>query len=249
MSSVYSAVSGQKAVYDQMQLIANNLANLSTAGFKAERLIFEQALSEVRAPESALSSEIEDPSSMTSRFFTGNAGSYTDFTQGPIEMTGNPYDVALEGKGFFVVSTPEGERYTRAGQFHKNADGLLVSSHGHPVLGDGGEIALPAGEPIIGRDGSVTVAGQFVARLRAVEINPQDLTREAGQLFVLRDGGTVTDAAETRFIGSAVEQSNVNAARELTDMIAAARSFEALQKSRESDGRMSRARQEAFGRS
>jgi len=92
------------------------------------------------------------------------------------------------------------------------------------------------------------VAGASVGKIRVVKIDPSELTREAAQLFKLKDGASVAEAPETRMVSGAVESSNVNATRELTDMIMASRAFDSLQKTRESDSKMSKARAEAFGK-
>jgi len=248
MSSVYTSVSGQDAVFKQMQVIANNLANMSTSGFKAERLKFEQALSSSRPTESSLKKEIAEPSSMQTSFYAKTAGSYTDFTQGAIETTHDPLNVALQGDGLFAVATADGERYTRAGEFKLATDGRLVTPQGFPVQGSGGEIVVSGGTPNILEDGTVMVAGASVGKIRVVKIDPSELTREAAQLFKLKDGASVAEAPETRMVSGAVESSNVNATRELTDMIMASRAFDSLQKTRESDSKMSKARAEAFGK-
>jgi len=248
MSSIYTSVSGQDAVFKQMQVIANNLANMSTSGFKAERLKFEQALSSSRPVEGSLKKEIEAPSSMQTSFYAKASGSYTDFTQGAIETTNDPLNVALQGEGLFAVATSEGERFTRSGEFKVATDGRLVTPQGFPVQGSGGEIVVSGGTARILDDGTVTVDGSPVGKIRVVKVNPLDLTREAAQLFKLKDGGSAVEAPEARMVSGAVEASNVNATRELTDMIMASRAFDSLQKARESNSAMSKARQEAFGK-
>ncbi len=248
MSSVYTSVSGQDAVFKQMQVIANNLANMSTAGFKAERLKFEQALANSRPTESSLRKEIDEPTSMQTSFYVKTSGSYTDFTQGAIERTHDPLNVALQGDGLFAVSTADGERYTRAGEFKVATDGRLVTPQGFPVQGSGGEIVVTGGTPQILEDGTVMVAGTAVGKIRVVKVEASQLTREAAQLFKLKDGASVADAPETKMISGAVEASNVNATRELTDMIMASRAFDSLQKTRDSNSQMGKARAEAFGK-
>jgi flagellar basal-body rod protein FlgF len=249
MSATWTSVSGQEAVFKQMQIIANNLANVSTAGFKSERVIFEKALTDARAPEASLRSEIQEPNPFRSSEYAGLAGSFTDFTQGAIENTGNPLNAAIQGKGFFVVSNAAGEeRFTRAGEFSLDASGRLVTAQGLVVQGDGGELNLSGGSACIQADGSVLVGQVVVGRLRVVNADPQAFEREAAQLFKLKEGESLEEIESVSLVSGAVEQSNVNATRELTDMIMAARTFESIQKARESESRMSRARQEAFGK-
>ncbi len=138
---IYTALSGGIAKSHELDLIANNLANANTAGFKRDTGTFNEYLSELRHPDSvqSLGREIagltsQDGRAVGDKSFVEMDGVYTDFRQGGLQKTGRTLDLALEGKGFFEVLTPQGVRYTRAGSFSIDKDGRLVTSNGHPVL-------------------------------------------------------------------------------------------------------------------
>lgn len=236
---VFTAVSGRDAVFKQMDVIANNLANMNTAGYRAEKVIFEAVMAD---KDSQGSSQLNTDS------FVSISGSYTDLSQGAIEMTNNPYDVAIDGPGLFAVQTPDGTRYTRCGEFSRDSSGRLVTQSGHPVLAGGGEINLGNHKPHIEQNGDVVVNGEVIATLQTYTAEPGDLEREAGQLFKLKDGAAAQPVANVKVQGGALESSNVNAVRELTDMIYASRLFEALEKTEQSSGKMTQARNQIFGR-
>lgn len=245
---MWTAVSGKSAVFKQLQIIANNLANVSTPGFRAERVHFEKEMSQASLLQTSLSKDVENPTALNPDEFVKISGSYTDLSQGSLNRTGNPLDAAISGEGFFVLQTPEGSRYTRAGNFQMDAQGRMVSSEGYPVQGDGGDIVLGAGTVSISEDGTVTQNKNIIGKLQIVKINADDLLRESAQKFRLKDGGTVEAVANPTVEGGAVEESNVNAVHELTEMIFAQRLFEALEKTGDSNSRMTRARNEVFGR-
>jgi len=245
---VWTAVSGKSAIFKQLQIIANNLANVTTAGFRAERISFEKDMSKVSSLQTSLADDIENPSGLSPDEYVKINGSYTDLTQGSINRTGNALDAAIEGEGFFVLQTPEGLRYTRAGNFKLDAQQRIVSSEGYPVQGDGGDITLASGTVSIGQDGTITQNKEVVGKLQVVRIDPQDLLRESAQKFRLKDGASAETIEEPRIEGGAVEESNVNPVRELTEMIFAQRLFEALEKTNDSSSKMTRARNEVFGR-
>ena len=131
-NAVLVGLSRQVALARELDVVANNIANINTTGFKADGSLFEEFLSS--------SARADGPAGRVS--FVRDRGVWHDMSQGPIEHTGNPLDVAVDGKGFLVVQTPRGERYTRNGSMQINATGQLVTSDGYPVLGDGGPITL-----------------------------------------------------------------------------------------------------------
>ncbi len=239
---MYTILSGQLGAFKQLELIANNLANMNTTGFKSENLLFEQALSSQQSLVSAgaMRSDVDQPSTLNANEFVGIRGSFTDLAQGPIEISGNPLDAAIEGKGFFVVSTPEGERYTRAGNFSLDATGRLVTPDGHAVQGSGGDITISGQTVKIEHSGNVTVDGVNAGTLRVVDIAAQDLERDQALRFKLRAGGSVQEVTNAHVMGGAIEGSNVNAVRELTNMIIVSRMYDSFAQARESSSSMSR---------
>ena len=215
------SLSRQIALQRQMDVVANNIANINTTGFKAETMLYEEfVMPAARDMDFALLDQ--------QLSFTQDWATIHDFAPGAIMQTGNPLDVALSGEGFLVVQTPGGERWTRAGALQIDAEGTLVNFDGHPVLGDGGEITFDAGETDITIDatGAISTSAGAKGRLRIVAFeNPQEIAREGNNLF---SGGTPIAAAETSVVQGAIEKSNVNSVGEMTEMIRVQRAYQSL---------------------
>ncbi len=216
-------LSRQIGLQRQMDVVANNLANINTTGFKAEQILFEEydmPVARDRAfayPDQPLA-------------FTQDWATIHDLAPGATVQTGNPLDVAISGEGFFAVETPQGERWTRSGAFQIDANGTLVTVDGHPVLGEGGTITFSPEETdiAIGASGAVSSSAGGKGRLRLVEfINPQALAREGANLF---SGGEPLPAVETRVVQGAIERSNVSGVAEMTEMIRVSRAYESIAK-------------------
>jgi flagellar basal-body rod protein FlgF/flagellar basal-body rod protein FlgG len=157
-SGYYAAFSGLLARTEALDSAASNLANANTTGFRAEREFFRGAIMGPDALNSQLNARIND--------FGILGGNTINQNQGAIEHTGNPLDVAIEGAGFFAVSTLAGTRYTRDGSFQRSRDGRLVTARGEAVLNRAGlPIQLPAGEISVGSDGVISIAGAAVGSL------------------------------------------------------------------------------------
>ena len=146
-------LSRQIALQRELDVVANNIANISTTGFKAEGVVFQEHLMPV-----ASANQFSGTDRKLS--YVQDRATWHDLSQGPIEQTGNPLDVALSGDAFLVVQTPRGERYTRNGALQVNAAGELVTSEGYRVLGDGGPIQLQNGD----RDVSISTDGTLSVR-------------------------------------------------------------------------------------
>jgi flagellar basal-body rod protein FlgF len=203
----------------QQDLVANNLANLSTAGFKRELARFMR----VRGKDGEERLVVE---------------SRTDFTQGVLRTTGNPLDLAVRGDGFLVVETPEGEAYTRAGRLTLSPEGRLVTARGFTVLGTSGPIQIDPteeGSLEIATDGTVSVAGISRGTLRVVRFrNPEALEKVGSGLFrdpQGRAGREEVGTSEVQLIPGQLEGSNVQPLREMVAMIRALRAFEIVEKS------------------
>jgi flagellar basal-body rod protein FlgF len=207
----------------RQEVIANNLANVGTAGFKRDR-VFERELGKAQAatePQAAdwmsgMQSDVE-----------------VDFSPGQLEETGNPLDLAIDGDAFFVVSTADGERYTRDGHMALSPDGVLSTPAGDPLAGTGGEIRLTQGTVAVGLDGSVSVDGLNVGALRLVRFDdPTVLARSDSSLFEIADPvAQPEDTIDSTVRQGFLERSNVGTIDEMVEMIAAMRGFEADQKS------------------
>jgi flagellar basal-body rod protein FlgG len=158
-------------------------------------------------------------------------GVYTDHSQGSLERTGRDLDLAIDGDGFFVVDTPQGEAYTRNGSFTISPEGLLVDSRGNPVLSDAGELYLAGGEVSVSADGEVSVAGEPVGKLRLVDFpKPYQLTKTAGALLSASDQVIPEPAGLATVRQGYLERSNVDVLREMVEMIASYRAFETGQR-------------------
>jgi flagellar basal-body rod protein FlgF len=172
-------LSRQVALGRELDVIANNMANVTTNGFKARQARFREYLMPVASAEAF-------PAPDRRLSYVIDAGTPLDASPGAIERTGNPLDAAIKGDGFFAVQTPAGERYTRNGAFTINAQGQLVTSDGHAVLGDNGPIAFSPQESgaAIAADGTVTTNQGQRGKLRLVRFaDPQTLRNEGANLF------------------------------------------------------------------
>jgi flagellar basal-body rod protein FlgF len=190
----------------RQEVIASNLANATTPGFKAQR---------------AFDSHLKDA-----------IGTYTAFGQGPIEHTQRKLDLAIQGEGFFVIDTPSGERFTRCGSFTLTESGFLATHSGDLVMGTGGPIAISGQDLQISPDGRVIVDGDEAGALRIVYVpDPQALVREGNVYASGLAVHTEADMNRTEVIQGALERSNVSPIDEMVEMISLNRGFEADQKS------------------
>lgn len=223
---IYLAASGFLGQQKRLEIIANNLANANTAGYKADMPVFQIAGPSSATREPGWEGKPSFPAPMATPYVA------TDFSQGPLTQTGNPLHVALVDEGFFEVQTPQGLRYTRKGDFTRTADGTLVTQTGHPVMGEGGPITLTEGEITIDQSGSLFVDENEQGRFRVVVFpDNSHLVKEGDSLFA-PSGETpdALDAEEVEVRQGYLEGSNVNAIREMVLIVEALRSFEDHQK-------------------
>lgn len=215
-------MTGAKHVFMQQAATANNLANASTVGFKAQEHRFRAVpvLSEA----------------MPTRAFTVDASVADVFSEGPVMFTGRNLDVSVQGRGWLAVQLPDGsEAYTRAGSLDVDVTGLLVTKGGQLVLGDGGPINIPPDNSIeIAQDGTVSVVPTFgarnnasaIGRLKLVDPAEADLVRGADGLFRQRDGQAATASANVKVAPGTLEGSNVNVTDAMVNLISLSRQFE-----------------------
>jgi flagellar basal-body rod protein FlgF/flagellar basal-body rod protein FlgG len=215
---MYAALSGMSVKLQDIDRVATDLANVGTSGYKAERAAASAA--ERGQFRRELDSAID----------VMGGDRKLDLRPGLIGSTGRDLDVALEGNGFFVVQTPEGERYTRDGGFIRRGDGVLTTRDGNPVMGQDGEIQIGNGLVKIGEDGTIRVGGAVAGRLKVVSFEaPGDIVRESGARF--RAGATVTPVDSTaRVIGGSLESANVSVVERMATLTSITRAFEGLQK-------------------
>jgi flagellar basal-body rod protein FlgF len=221
-------LSRQTAMMREMSVVANNLANMNTAGYKSQSMLFDQYLMPIASEQS------QDKTLS----FVQDYGQFRNFADGEIQTTGNPLDVAINGEGMLKVQTPQGVRYTRDGHLQLDATGQLVTSQGYPVLtASGGPITFTSeeGHITIARDGTITTTRDGISaseqqrgKLALVTFgNMQSLKNEGENLFS-------TDQAEQpvtnpRIVQGSVEGSNVKPIVEMTNMMEVMRSYESAQ--------------------
>lgn len=224
---IYLGLSRQVALRAHMDLLANNIANMSTPGYRAQNMVFTEFIEKPQGKHDSL--KRQDPLS-----FVLDYGHYQVNEEGPMQFTGNPLDVALNGPGYFGVQK-QGEDetyYTRAGNFQINVNGELVTGRGDLVLGDGGApIVIPedAGKIKITEDGSLTSAEGEIGKLMVVEFTDlQALEARGDGLYQTEEEGV--PAEKTRAIQGMVEGSNVKPVLEMTRMIDVLRSYQQTQR-------------------
>lgn len=224
-NGIYTAYSGLRAQMEALDLVANNLANVNTAGFKEELAYFSSINPSVDA--SSNSNELE--AAINSSIIV--SGAMND-TAGSMTQTSRDLDIAIDGNGFLGVQTPQGVRYTRNGNLKLNNQRLLCASDGSPVLNTKGQsIALGPGKISISEDGSVSLDNNPVASMKIVTFNDlNNLVREGNSLYLVREGKDQEKASTAKIKSGYLEQSNVNAVSSMVRMIGMMRQFESLQK-------------------
>jgi flagellar basal-body rod protein FlgF len=224
-NTILVGLSRQVALGRELDIVANNIANINTTGFKADGSIFEEYLSP------AARTNVDGKVS-----FVRDLGTWHDLSQGAVEQTGSPLDIAIDGKGFFVVQTPRGERYTRNGALQVGSNGNLMTADGLPVLGDGGPITLQPNdrEISINSNGTISVrAGTSTidsvrGKLRIVSFGQSQsmqLTKEGGGMFAAAAGVTPQPDTTSRVAQGAIEKSNVRGVVEISRMIEITRTY------------------------
>ncbi|RNF32535.1 flagellar basal body rod protein FlgF [Massilia aurea] len=219
---IYTAASGAKHILEQQATTSNNLANVSTTGFRAQMDVFRAA-------------PVQGPG-LPTRAFVVDSTAGNDFSSGALQVTGRDLDVAVKGQGWLAVQMPDGtEAYTRNGSLQMSPNGVLTTASGQTIAGEGGPITLPPDATVtVGGDGTVSTisnvdspaAPAVLGRLKLVNPPEGDLVRGDDGLFRLKDGGNAQPDPNVRVAGGALEGSNVNPVDCMVDMISLARSFD-----------------------
>lgn len=211
----YTTLNRQAGLMREMQAVANNIANLSTTGFRKEGVLFAEHIADLDGEEPSLS-------------MANAEGREINLSQGTLQKTGGSLDLAIEGEGFFMIATPEGNQLTRAGAFVRSAEGELVTAEGYQVLDAGSSpitIDVDSGPITIATDGTISVGGAPLAQLGLfVPAQNGDLIHQGGTRFA--PGGEVTSLDDGTVFQGFLEGSNVNAVDEISRMIAVQRSYE-----------------------
>ena len=220
---IYTAGSGAKHILDRQATAANNLANVNTTGFRAQIDAFRAV-------------PVTAEGTLNTRAFVVAEQAGSDFSTGPLQMTGRDLDVALKGKGWLAVQMPDGsEAYTRHGALKMNENGLLQSSQGFTVAGDGGPISIPPEVSVsIGGDGTISTiatttkpgAPTVLGRLKLVNPPEADLVRGDAGTDRLKGGAAAPADPNVMVAGGALEGSNASPIDSMVTMISLARSFE-----------------------
>lgn len=213
-------LSRQTALARELDVIANNMANMRTAGYKGEHLVFEEYMMPVAR-------EQDLPEGDGRLSYVVDVGLARDFSEGEFEHTGNPLDVAIVGKGWLVVETGEGQRYTRDGGLKISPDGDLVTGAGHRVLGEGGAISFSPGERdiAIASDGTISTATGEKGRLRVVRFDDETLLEKTGGNLFTSDATPSAANEEARLRQGVIERSNVKPVLETARMIEVTRAY------------------------
>ncbi len=213
-SGIYVATAGAIAQSNALDATANNIANAATTGFRADRVTFKEALTAARSADVAS---------------VNNGATSIDSQPGALSSTENPLDVALEGDGMFAVNTPNGPRYTRAGNFRIDEENKLVTADGHAVRGAGGTtIQLPpdAKNVQISADGTISADEVGVGKLELVKFKQSQLERQGGSLYLARGAQQAGEPPKVR--QGMLEVSNVNVVRGVVDLVKVSRTYESL---------------------
>ena len=219
---IYTAGSGAKHILEKQATTSNNLANVSTTGFRAQIDMFRAA--PVHGP------------GLPTRAFVVDSTAGNDFSSGALQVTGRDLDVAVKGQGWLAVQMPDGtEAYTRNGSLQMSPNGVLTTASGKTIAGEGGPITIPPDATVtVGGDGTISTisnvdspaAPAVLGRLKLVNPAEADLVRGDDGLFRLKDGGNAQADPNVRVAGGALEGSNVNPVDCMVDMISLARSFD-----------------------
>jgi flagellar basal-body rod protein FlgF len=213
-SGIYVATAGAVAQSNALDTTANNIANASTVGFHGDRIAFREAMGAARSVDVAL---------------VDGGTSRVDHQQGALTPTDNPLDLALDGDGYFGVDTPQGPRYTRAGNLQIDEGRHLVNAEGATMRGEGGApITIPPDAKVVSveSDGSVTADGNTVGKLELVRFAPNQMRREGGTLYAATGNPIAGDPPKIH--SGVLEASNVNVVRGVVDLVKVSRTYESL---------------------
>jgi flagellar basal-body rod protein FlgF len=222
-NTLFVALSRQMGLRRQMEVVANNIANMNTTAFQGEKMMFVQHVVRSRGGESVLGEKLN---------YVRDIATVRDTTNGHISETGNPLDVAIQGEGYFAVETRLGEQFTRNGRFQMDATGQLVTQAGDPVMSSSGQPFFfgPTDTQItITGDGTVSTENGSLGKLRVVQFDDELALQQSGTLlFTASPGNEARDVEFPQVLQGALESSNVQPIIELTRMIETHRGYEGV---------------------
>jgi flagellar basal-body rod protein FlgF len=240
---LYVGLSRQMTLQRELDVISNNVANVDTTGFKLESLMVETDAEHL--PVDAADTSLPNVN------FSLDAGVVRDFSQGGLKETGGPLSMAIQGQGFFKVTTPRGERYTRDGRFQLDAQGRLVTASGDPVQGDGGDIVLDPlkGSPKVAADGTVSQENQTVGKIGVVTFSSLSALAKDGDGYYRNDSNLQPQAAPDALVRQGMlESSNVEPITQITRLIQVSRAYESIANMMDQTGQLSSSAVDRLGK-
>ena len=217
-AAIYKALSGAVAQMRKLDVSAQDLANVNTSGYKGQRLAFNEMLAARKSPGTR------------SGGFVAVGEQRTNFSQGELQGTGNPFHLAIDGEGYFVIETPRGERYTRSGNFTLDAEGTIITPQGDPLSGEGGPLQVTGNKMEVTSDGTVLSENHEVGKLRIVHfLDRRQVAKEGSNLF-RSESANVEGVTSPKVAQGNLEQSNVSTIDSMVSMIAIQRQFEAYER-------------------
>ncbi|MDL2288422.1 flagellar hook-basal body protein [Oscillospiraceae bacterium OttesenSCG-928-F05] len=228
LRALYTSGTAMMVQNKRMNVITNNITNVGTVGYKSDELLS-------RSFRDMMITRINDPYVERSAVGPHNTGIHIDlinttFEQGPLSATPRETDLAIVGDGFFTVETPDGPRYTRAGNFNKDADGLVCTPEGYPLLGENGPIVVPGEEMTVDEMGNVFSDGAFVDRVRVGSFEDNQILRKGGENLYYTYDGSEPGPSNAQVKQKMLEGSNVDVTDETVRMIEVSRAFETNQR-------------------
>ncbi len=222
-SGFYAACAALMARSQALDLVANNLANTSTPGFRGQHNIFRSFLATASGHQgSRLNQAVND--------FGISGGSQMDLTEGNLEHTGNDLDFGVQGPGFFQVQTANGPVYTRNGNFQVSTQGQLMTAQGDPVMGEQGVIRILGGPVTVSADGTISVKGAVAGKIKLVEFPPGTAMESVGKTYYSAPKNTGTPAKQSSMVQGSLESSNVNPVAGAVELVAVQRYAEMMQR-------------------
>jgi flagellar basal-body rod protein FlgF/flagellar basal-body rod protein FlgG len=222
-SGYYAACTALISRTQELDTIANNLANVSTNGYRAEQDVFSEVLATAGNPSGSALNQAMNSYGILS-------GTTLDQNQGALQKTGNNLDLAIEGRGYFEVQTADGPMYTRNGAFQISAHGQLMTGQGDAVMGSAGAIPIPPGPVSISPDGTISSNGAVVGKLKVVDFPAGTQLNSMGNAYYSAPANTATPSVGSSVRQGMLESSNVNAITGMVQLVNAQRSAEMMQR-------------------
>ena len=222
-SGFYAACTALMARSQALDLVANNLANTSTPGYRAEHNIFRSFLA-------AASGHVSSGLNQAVNNYGILGGSELDTTQGNLERTGNNLDFAIQGSGFFVVQSDKGRFFTRNGNFQVSPQGQVTTSQGDPVMGENGVIQIVGGPVTVSADGTISVNGAVAGKIKMVEFPAGTVMENVGHTYATAPAKSEVEATHSTMVQGSLESSNVSPVESAVELVSVQRYAEMMQR-------------------